>query len=135
MSGPTRRMGIKRAGPNRTGEGSQRVRLGFRLTAFAQKKSRRRAVRYAVRYCTPNRFARGLTVDQIFDNLEDSRLTADEAKKRYQAKRALAVRDSREREMHFKEGQLLTEGSTMPVTSTVTHAGIVRVVRYSFDMP
>jgi hypothetical protein len=29
----------------------------------------------------------------------------------------------------------LTEGSTRPVKSTVTHAGIVKVKRYVFDIP
>jgi hypothetical protein len=28
----------------------------------------------------------------------------------------------------------LTEGSTRPVTSTVMHAGIIRVLRFAFDM-
>jgi hypothetical protein len=29
----------------------------------------------------------------------------------------------------------LTEGSTMPITEIRTHAGIVRVERYAFDLP
>jgi hypothetical protein len=29
----------------------------------------------------------------------------------------------------------LTEGSTMPIAEIRSHAGIVRVRRYSFDMP
>jgi len=29
----------------------------------------------------------------------------------------------------------LAEGSTFPVTSTVAHAGIVRVRRFAFDIP
>jgi hypothetical protein len=35
------------------------------------------------------------------------------------------------------DGELepLTEGSTKPVAQTRTHAGIVRVERYAFDMP
>ena len=32
------------------------------------------------------------------------------------------------------EFEPLTEGSTRPVASTVTHAGIVNVSRYAFDM-
>jgi hypothetical protein len=30
---------------------------------------------------------------------------------------------------------LLTAGSTRPVTSTVTHAGITKIKRYAFDIP
>jgi hypothetical protein len=35
------------------------------------------------------------------------------------------------------DGELepLTEGSTRPIASTVTHAGIVRILKYSFSMP
>jgi len=33
------------------------------------------------------------------------------------------------------EFEPLVEGSTKPIASTVTHAGIVRIKRYSFDMP
>jgi hypothetical protein len=33
------------------------------------------------------------------------------------------------------EFELLTEGSTRPIASTVTHAGICKVKRYAFDMP
>jgi hypothetical protein len=33
------------------------------------------------------------------------------------------------------EVEPLTEGSTRPFTSTVTHAGIVKVKRYAFSMP
>ncbi len=35
------------------------------------------------------------------------------------------------------DGELvpLTEGSTRPVTETVRHAGIIRVIRYAFEMP
>ena len=29
----------------------------------------------------------------------------------------------------------LTEGSTRPIASTVTHTGIVKVRRYAFDLP
>lgn len=29
----------------------------------------------------------------------------------------------------------LTEGSTKPIASTVTHAGICKVKRYAFDLP
>jgi hypothetical protein len=32
------------------------------------------------------------------------------------------------------ELELLTSGSTMPVASTVTRAGIVRIKRYAFEM-
>jgi hypothetical protein len=33
------------------------------------------------------------------------------------------------------ELELMTEGSTRPITSVVHHAGIVKVQRYDFDMP
>jgi hypothetical protein len=33
------------------------------------------------------------------------------------------------------EHQVLTEGSTRPMTSTVTHAGICRVQPYAFKLP
>jgi hypothetical protein len=33
------------------------------------------------------------------------------------------------------EFEPLVEGSTKPIASTVTHAGIVKVKRYSFNMP
>jgi hypothetical protein len=29
----------------------------------------------------------------------------------------------------------LTQGSTKPIASTVTHAGIVKMKRFAFDMP
>jgi len=29
----------------------------------------------------------------------------------------------------------MVEGSTKPIASTVTHAGIVKVLRFAFDMP
>jgi hypothetical protein len=31
--------------------------------------------------------------------------------------------------------EALTEGSTRPIASTVAHAGIVRILKYSFSMP
>ena len=33
------------------------------------------------------------------------------------------------------EFEPLTEGSTRPIASTVAHAGIVRILKYSFSMP
>jgi hypothetical protein len=33
------------------------------------------------------------------------------------------------------ELELLTEGSTRPITSVVTHAGIVRTKQFAFSMP
>jgi hypothetical protein len=33
------------------------------------------------------------------------------------------------------ELELMTEGSTRPITTVVHHAGIVKVQRYDFDMP
>jgi hypothetical protein len=33
------------------------------------------------------------------------------------------------------EFEPLAEGSTKPIASTVTHAGIVRVLRFAFGMP
>ena len=33
------------------------------------------------------------------------------------------------------ELELLTEGSTLPVAKTRTHAGLVKVQRFAFDLP
>jgi hypothetical protein len=33
------------------------------------------------------------------------------------------------------EFEPLTQGSTKPIASTVTHAGIVKMKRFAFDMP
>ena len=77
-----------------------------------------------------------------FEVLPDSPLPADLGELGYEIRKIgegqrILVGAIVENFTHGPDGelQLLTEGSTLPVAETRTHAGIVGVQRYGFEMP